>query len=110
MRYRLTNLKYSIKYAWQRLTRGYDDDQIYNIDNWLTRELSKRLFEWVEIGINSYPADRTFEQWEAEVLKAAEGLRDYDMMWEDIEKVDERSQAGLDAMKWVADNLIHLWD
>ncbi len=86
---------------------GFDPTDIWSLDAWLARELSKRIYAWLEVGVMSHPADMTPEEWDSQLRAAADGLRAYC----DEDYYDEESaQSGVKAMQWITDNFIHLWD
>lgn len=103
MRYQLTNLKYRVKYAWQRLTRGYDDSQIYDLDSWLAKELGKRLLIW-SAKVDSYPADIEYDDWVDMIERHGVALILYNA---DYEWSIAPAQ---DALRFCAERLPELWD
>lgn len=56
--------KRSIKFLWQRLTRGFDDSQTWNLDARLAEHILPRLKRFKEVNIG-YPPDLTWEEWQA---------------------------------------------
>lgn len=102
MRYRLTNLKYRIKYALQRLTHGYDDNQIYNLDTWLTRELGRRMLVLAACA-DSYPPHMTYEEWVDLLRIHGKALSEYD-------DFTDTSLPAQEALLFCAEYLPTLWD
>lgn len=104
------NWKFKRKY-------GCRPEEAWNVDSWLAPALATRLEAFAD-NLHSYPADRTPEGWETEILMAAADLRQY--VSDDYLEIDdldrsaemwiENIKSGERAMHWVADNLNHLWD
>lgn len=102
----------SVKWAYQRVVRGWDDRAIWGLDSHLARTLGHQLLALAR-DTHSYPSsDWTFEQWQAELAQVGAELLSYaevdylvdDQAWE------ADHQAAQDALRWVADNLANLWD
>ena len=111
----------SIRWAWQRLTRGWDDRAIWSIDHWLAKNLSEMLPELAKVS-HGWPAvlvnqaglykgldpSFTFEDWQKELRKAgalfgrvaAEDYGDYTL----AEKEHK------EAFEWLAKRAGALWD
>lgn len=56
----------SIKYFFQRLFRGWDDRETWNLDFEFYKWLYPRLKRFQEISI-TYPPDKTWHQWNSEI-------------------------------------------
>jgi len=56
------NIKRLIKFWWQRVTRGWDDSETWNLDRSLAKLILPRLKRYKEISI-AFPADLTEVQW-----------------------------------------------
>lgn len=110
-----TDAARTVTFAWQRLTRGWDDRSLWSLDWYLCRTLGAQLTELAEIshgwpGNDEFPE---FEDWQealrhhGAVLTAAavnDGTADDD---HDEEALREAAQQ---SMRWVADHLNNLWD
>lgn len=83
---------------------GFPVKDIYSLDSWLARELSKRIYAWLEVGVMSYPPNLTPEEWEKQLRACADGLHKY------ASDYPEGMKDGEVAMQWVADNFVGLWD
>lgn len=65
----ITNVKTffkSFKYCWQRITKGYCDKDLWNLDNTILAYLTQTLLQFSQIS-QSYPGDQefnTFEKWQ----------------------------------------------
>lgn len=60
--------KRSIKFLLQRLTRGWDDSETWNLETRLAEHILPRLKRFKEINIG-YPPDLTWEEWQATLDK-----------------------------------------
>lgn len=110
-----------IKYFLQRLIRGFDDSETWNLDTTFLNWLYPRFKRFIELN-GGYPEDRgSFENWENELNYRLEQLKmlvDYDEFdfpygkeW-DKEKHDNNSgywNCAIDFMKWFSENIFHLW-
>jgi hypothetical protein len=89
-----------LKWAKQRLTRGYSDRDWWSIDHFIAGVLSKALRQYVEHG-HLLIEDK--DEW----LKHSDVLADYDRVY----GVDEEYIAQLDeTLAWVAENFRRFWD
>lgn len=125
--------------AAQRVRRGWADSDVWNLDGHLCRITAEMLDELADIA-HSWPDQRyaTFEDWQGALRQAAAGLRGevdgpsaeelHDQWWaltndpdgdpvaarEALDRTVAHEAAQLDAradaLRWVADNLPHLWD
>lgn len=58
--------KRSLHFVWQRITRGWSDDETWNLDHAMCTWLLPRLRRFRELGTGSYPGRlETCEEWEA---------------------------------------------
>jgi hypothetical protein len=109
-----------LKWAWQRVFRGWDDRVLWSIHDHLIDNLPVWLI-WLRENGAGFPADMTEEQWSNELSKmiagfqAARKLDDLDYM--DIKDQDERmaEQQRLsitfhDGMKSFTNYFFALWD
>lgn len=59
----------SIRFWWQRLTRGWDDSDLWNLDNTLAKLILPRLRRFRDVA-SGYPADLERDaQWKTELAK-----------------------------------------
>lgn len=65
------------KYELQRYERGFDDSEIYDLDDTIIKFLVPRLKVFREIHDNSAPKDLTVGQWNAILDEMIEGFEDY---------------------------------
>ena len=94
--------KWDIKPKKFKKKYGFDKRDLWSLDQWLARELSKRLLVWIEIGPHGHPEHMTYEGWIAQLKWAAEELHAY--------SIDGDHEQGKIAMYWIANNFYHLWD
>ena len=83
---------------------GFPIEDLWSLDHWLARELSKRLLAWIDMGPHGYPVNMTYEEWVSQLKLAAESLHNYSI------DSDRYFDEGRGAMRWVSDNFEHLWD
>jgi len=83
---------------------------IYNLDMWFTTELGESLLAWVNNPPNSYPPDRTYDEWVAQLRAAGESLVEYKGRWDESNNEEHTLENAKSALHWVADHLENLWD
>jgi hypothetical protein len=103
----------SIKWAYQRVVRGWDDRALWNLDSHLGRVLGAQLIEMADIA-HGYPGGPegkwTLETWTAELRKHGEALQAYaDHPWDWWYDEDAIYKPAQKALQWVGDNLAALW-
>ena len=88
-------LRRDVKFAWQRLTRGWDDSETWNLDTRLSEMILPRLKRFKEIA-RTYPMDLSPNEWQTILDKMilahewhAAGCEDRDVSAEHYEKVEE---------------------
>ncbi|WP_299926096.1 hypothetical protein [uncultured Nocardioides sp.] len=87
----------------QRAARGWTNGDLWNLDVHLCQHLGSMLAAQVR-DIRNHPPELGYDEWRASVQRAGQALQNYDP--NDAERVaDARS-----ALRWVADNLVDLWD
>ncbi len=109
------SLVQSFKFAWQRITRGYSDGDVWDLDFYLSKLLPAALRELAETS-DSYPEFfssgaicGSLENWQAYLKDAAMHFEAIDK--EDDVFVNEKmiSEIGL-GFKMVSDMFFDLWD
>lgn len=105
-----------VKFAFQRVTRGWDDRSLWSLDVHLARTLAEQL-DALAAQSHGWPQSDEFpefEDWQAALRQNAARLHAYQARLfdptgdeTDIPKVVAEGQA---AMRWVADHLPNLWD
>ena len=89
--------------ARQRTSQGWTDGDVWTLDEHLCQHLGSLLVEHAQ-GAKSYPEDLTHPEWIEQVRFAGQRLLAYDP-YDEARVADARS-----ALRWVADNLVDLWD
>jgi hypothetical protein len=99
---------WGVRFAWQRVFRGWDDRALWSLDTWLARTLGAQLQEMARIA-HSWPGmgDWTFETWTAALRQHGGVLTDYG---HNCDADDAAIDAAQESMRWVADHLPNLWD
>jgi len=102
------NARNQIRWAWQRVFRGWDDRAIWSLDTWLARTLGAQLQEMARIA-HGWPAgpDWTFDTWTTALRVHGGVLADYG---HNCDADNDAIEAAQDSMRWVADHLPNLWD
>lgn len=101
-------LKIWLKYKWQRITRGFSDKELWNLDITIAKFIYPRLERLIDYQ-HGYPAEFTEEEWN-EVLKRmirAFKIISSDDFWDmDVEKKCV-IESGLDFFR---KHYFSLWD
>lgn len=101
----------AIRLAYQRLSRGWDDRSLWDLDRHLGRTLGPQLIEMARIA-HGYPAPYPgdFDGWVRDLRTAGEALDAYGgFEWGNDDYMTVRADAK-SALLWVADNFGALWD
>lgn len=107
-----------IKWAYQRVVRGWDDQSVWSLDSHLTNILGQQLVKMSEIA-HGWPSSQgfeTFEEWVEALKTHGEALLTYQEKqysafgFLDGDEWDAIYQPARTALIWVADNLGGLWD
>lgn len=99
---------WGVRFAWQRVHRGWDDRSLWSLDTWLARTVGAQLQEMARIA-HGWPGgpDWTFETWTAALRVHGGVLADYG---HNCDADNDAIEAAQDSMRWVADQLPALWD
>lgn len=108
---KISNAQREVKWAYQRVVRGWDDRALWSLDDHLTKTLGAQLVRMSEI-YHGHPCDYDAEQWGADLKKHGEALLTYQRTHYDSygDEWDEAYKPTQEALTWVADNLAALWD
>lgn len=102
-----------VRWAYQRVTRGWDDRAVWSLDTHLSLVLGQQLIKMADIA-HGYPGTEgwTFERWTTELRTHGEALLAYSNQWHETSLDDWEAiyQPARVALLWVADNLSSLWD
>lgn len=102
------NLNRSVRFFWQRLTRGWDDSETWSLDYSLSKLIAPRLKRFKEVTCGR-PADTTEQQWNEDLDKmiAAFEFLGSEERWSNYDKKKwTEVQEGIDLF---AKNYIGLW-
>jgi hypothetical protein len=112
--------RYEVKYAWQRVFRGWDDRAGFSTGHYLAKNLGEQLVSMSENAHGWPGVGWTYDEWVSALKANGEALRAF---WrlddEEVERGDYEDwqvhheatvKAAQDALRWVADNLETLWD
>lgn len=119
----------SVRWAYQRVTRGWDDLSVWSVRDSLSKTLGAQLVEMANIshGCPPYypeqpgvggpqlflptPGDEVHELWRGDLRRHGEALLAYSR--DEAESPDislDLYMAAQESLRWVADNLADLWD
>lgn len=110
-RIRVLDVPRDIRYAYQRVVRGWDDRSLWSLDVALSRQLGEQLTRMADIA-HGWPDcsdwDYTFESWVSTLRKHGQALTLYSEGWtEDWASTGVPAQ---EALQWVSVHLGALWD
>jgi hypothetical protein len=104
-RYCLPLYKREFRYYWQRLTRGWDDSELWNLDATISEFVIPRLKRFKEYQ-HGYPSYMTEEEWDGildqMILAFENNLEDFP-----TREQDKQAEEGLALF---AKYYVHLWD
>jgi hypothetical protein len=111
----IRDAKLAVRFAWQRVFRGWDDRSVWCLHAHLAKTLGGQLVYMSETSI-SYPGTEeypTFELWASDLRRHGEALLALHRGSFDCETTDEEAalwRPAHEAMIWVANHLVELWD
>lgn len=126
-RRRIGNARRAVRYAYQRVARGYDDRSVWNLGFYLPKYLGEQLVTMAE-SAHGYPDDYGhthripddpsdnphFTQWTTDLRRHGEALLAFDRHRDDLDELGGEwgrvYSPAQEALRWVADNLASLWD
>ncbi len=93
--YRIQEFPKKFKWFCQRRTRGFDDNEVWELQSYLKIFLAKRLEAWLKRGVNSYVEGITYTKW-VNILKeilwwAKDSVEEEHKLW-NIKKSKEISE------------------
>lgn len=101
-----------VRWAYQRVVRGWDDRAVWAVDDHLSKTLGEQLVTMSEIA-HGYPGESyPFEQWTSDLKRHGEALKAYHNLNYDVHGDEWIAiyDPAREALRWVADNLASLWD
>lgn len=126
-RRRIGDARRAVRYAYQRVVRGYDDRSLWNLNCYLPKFLGQQLVTMAETA-HGFPTDYggthfcpdnagdhpRFIQWTADLRRHGEALVAFhehdDDLTGDADEWDAIYRPAQEALRWVAENLASLWD
>ncbi len=105
MKSKLRRVKYAIKYWWQRRTRGFGDDDLWNLDHTIAEFVLPRLTAYRN-SFGGMPACYSADEWRSKLDEMIWSFEYITREWDDelvmqsVEEVDqetERCRQGLEA-------------
>jgi hypothetical protein len=106
----------AIRFAWQRLTRSWDERAVWALDDHVAKTLGAQLLLLAEIG-HGWPGPErgwdTYEEWEAALRARGEALLAYhrcNAFEVEVAEWEAVYQQAQEALRWVADHFAMLWD
>ena len=107
--HRLHFIKRRFRFLWQRLTRGWSDDDTWNLDIPIAKFILPRLRRFKELN-NGYPSDMTETEWDEKIDQMIEAfdllIKTYDGDVDETVETDEKIDTGL---KLFGEKLRNLW-
>jgi len=114
---------WNLKYAWQRIKRGYSDYDLLDFDTYLERVLSQGLKDFAKRSTGFPNGYETYEEWIKDLNDIAELVtkfnpdncidwdKDDDWDWKDWEKADDESTVARELVfDWMKMHWGSLWD
>lgn len=95
------------RWAYQRVTRGWDERALWSLDYHLAKTLGAQLVTLSRIA-HGHPNNWTYETWTVELAKHGNALQAY--ADDDLTHYDTTYPPAKEALIWVAENLGALWD
>lgn len=101
------------KYAYQRVTRGYDDLVVWNLNSFVSKVVADVTRGMRENGFG-YPADLTEEKWGEILGKIEEGFRAatdlYEMNYDTLDEAEKLEETFREGMDLFSAHFHSLWD
>lgn len=106
-------LRRQVRWAKQRLFRGWDDRAVWSLDTHLAGTLGAQLIQMADIA-HGYPDvdGFTYETWTAALRLHGQSLVTYSEKWDwqGTQEWNAIYTPAQYALRWVADNFAALWD
>lgn len=111
-RNRVTETPRTVRWAYQRVVRGWDDRSVWSLDSHLAKTLGQQLVRMSEIA-HGYPGESyPYDRWTADLKRHGEALLTYHRVQFDVygDEWEAIRRPACEALVWVGDNLGALWD
>lgn len=108
----IKDVKMNIRFAYQRVFRGYDDTARWNLNDHIAKQISEITFWMAENG-SGYPIDLTQKKWENILKQISFGFSSWiEMGWYVKDDVEYRrlEKEYRKALKLLAKYHEYLWD
>lgn len=98
----------NLRYAKQRITRGFADIDVWDFSFYLKKLFSDGLDCFAD-DLHGYPESYgSVENWEKELRRIADLVRKLDV--EEFERPDDYDEIKNEVLDWMRDNFDDLWD
>ena len=94
------------EYESQRLERGFDNSELWNLDGTIAKFIYPRLKAFLECSDGVRPSDMTYEEWKAILEKMVNG---FELMASDRIKTDDEEELENKALKLFSEYFFTLW-
>lgn len=111
LHHKLKDGRNEVRWAYQRVTNGWDVRALWSLDDHLSKSLGEQLVAMAK-NSHGHPCDKDPDEWTTEIRAAGEALlayqkSHYDVYGDDFEAIYKPAQ---EALVWVSENLASLWD
>lgn len=103
----------SLKFWWQRRTKGWDDSDLWSLDWTIAKFIVPRLKRWLETGIMGHPHTMTHDEWLVclrKMLRAFELVVDQFEPMASIEEDRKESKEIEEGLSLFSEWYLQLWD
>lgn len=94
------------KYTKERLERGFDSSELWNLDGTIAKFIYPRLKAFVECSNGIRPSDMSYEEWKAILNKMVKG---FELISSDRIKTDDEEELESEALKLFSEYFFNLW-
>lgn len=94
------------KFTEQRLKRGFDNSELWNLDGTIAKFIYPRLKEFVECSKGIRPADKDENEWQ-EILNKM--VRGFELISSDRIKTEDEEKLEIEALNLFCENFFSLW-
>ena len=105
----LRNIKWYLKQKYQKVTRGFSDEELWNLDYHFCKWLVPRLKAFKEKTQGYPPNLKTPEEWEEILQKMIDGFEIYTSDFENIEDVKKNTKKTNSALSLFKKYFSYLW-
>lgn len=116
LKWKLKELRWELKYAWQRVWRGYDDCDVFGFGDRIIKKITLILEDFIETS-SGYPAEFSEDEWNNILKEMLEYFRnaneeyvDENYNFELSEQYDFMQENLKEGMKLFTKHCYSLWD